>query len=111
MEQSYFVFWVIITFIVWYIGKIEKDNQKKIVFNVITILFFLALSFLSFGVENIVYDASLGTFVKYNEANFTLQGFLPFGFLLIMSILCALELMILIGEEWKRTAKGLQMPK
>lgn len=111
MEQSYFVFWTIMVFIVYYIGKIERDNQKKIVFCVISILFFLSLAFLSFGVENIIYDASTSSFVKYNEANNTLQAFLPFGFFLIMSIVCSLELILLIGEEWKRTSKGLDMPK
>ena len=73
-------------------------------------MFFFSLSFLSFGVENVIYDSTTATFVKYNEANYTLQGFLPFGFLLIMAIMNGLELIILIGEEWKRTAKGLKTP-
>ncbi len=110
MEQSYFIFWTIMVFIIWYVGRIERDNQKKIVFSVISIMFFLSLAFLSFGVENIVYDASTSSFVHYNEANNTLQAFLPFGFFLIMSIMCGLELMLLIGEEFKRTSKGLKTP-
>lgn len=110
MEQSYFVFWTIMVFIIYYFGTIQRDNQKKIMFSVISILFFLALAFLSFGVENIVYDASTSTFVKYNEANNTLQAFLPFGFFLIMAIVCSFELILEIGEEWKKTAKGLKIP-
>jgi len=98
-------------FIVYYIGKMERDNQKKIMFNIISIMFFLALAFLSFGVENIIYDASTATFVKYNEANNSLQAFLPFGFFLILSIVTSMELILLIGEEWKRTSKGLKIPK
>ena len=111
MEQSYFIFWTIMVFIVYYIGKMERDNQKKIMFNIISIMFFLALAFLSFGVENIIYDASTATFVKYNEANNSLQAFLPFGFFLILSIVTSMELILLIGEEWKRTSKGLKIPK
>lgn len=110
MEQGYYVFWFIIIFILYYIAGIERDNQKKIMYYLLTSLLFIVMAFLSFGVENIVYDASSATFVKYNEANYTLQGMLPFGISLIFAIISALELMILIGQEWKRSTKGLKTP-
>lgn len=111
MEQSYYFGWFIVVFIIFYLSKIEKDNQKKIVYLIISAMFFLALSFLSFGTYNLVYDASTSTFVKYNEAEFSLQSMLPFGLNLILAIICGFELMLCISEEWKRTAKGLDMPK
>ncbi len=111
MEQGYYFGWFIVVFILFYLGRIEKDNQKKIFYLVISGVFFLALAFLSFGVENIVYDTGTSTFVKYNEANFTLQGMFPFGISLILFFECLLELFICIGQEWNRNLKGLKIPK
>lgn len=73
-------------------------------------IFFIALSILSFGIQLIVYDASTGTFVTYNEANFTLQTLLPFGISTIFAIISGLELILLIGIEWNKNLKGLKTP-
>lgn len=111
MEQSYYGFWFIIVFIIFYIANIEKDNQKKIMFLVISAVLFIALAFLSFGTYNLVYDASTSTFVKYNEADFSLQSMFPFGICFIFAIISGLELVLAIGQEWNRNTKGLKIPK
>jgi len=111
MEQGYYTFWFIIVFILFYLSSIQKDNQKKIMYLVISAVMFLALAFLSFGTYNLVYDASTSTFVKYNEAEFSLQAMFPFGLNLIFSIICLLELFIAVGQEWGRNTKGLKIPK
>jgi len=110
MEQGYYSFWFIIVFIIFYISGLQKDNQKAIMYYLLSALMFIVLAFLSFGVENIVYDASISQFVKYNEANVSLQGMFPFGLSLIFAIISSLELIILIGQEWKRTTRGLKTP-
>lgn len=111
MEQSAFGFWFIIVFILFYLSSIQKDNQKKIMYLVISGVLFLALAFLSFGTYNLVYDVSTSTFVKYNEANISLQSMFPFGLNLIFSIICFLELFIAVGQEWNKNFKGLKTPK
>jgi len=69
---------VYIIFILFYLARIEKDNQKEKYFISRNINIFLALAFLSFAWENIVYDATLSKFVTYNEANYYASIF--FGF-------------------------------
>jgi hypothetical protein len=110
MEQGYYIFWFIITFIIYYIASMQKDNQKKIMYYLISALLFIIMGILSFGTYNLVYDSSTSAFVQYNEANFSLQSMLPFGISLIFAIISGLELMICIGNEWNKNFKGLKTP-
>ena len=109
MEQGYYFGWFIVTFIIYYLSSIQEDNQKKILYLVVSGVFFISLAFLAFGTYNLAYDASTSTFVTYNEANISLQSMLPFGLNLIFSIICLLELYLAIGQEWNRNFKGLKV--
>jgi len=111
MEQSYFFGWFIVVFILYYIASIQSDNQKKIMYYLLSALMFVALAFLSFGTYNLVYDASTAQWMTYNEANYSLQSMFPFGLSFIMAIISGLELIICIGQEWNRNYKGLMSPR
>lgn len=111
MEQGAFFGWFIIVFIIYYIARIEKDNQRKIFYYLLTTLLFIAFAFLSFGTYNLVYDAGTASFVKYNEADISLQPFLIFGICLILAIDSSFSFMISVSEEWSRLKKGKEFRK
>ncbi len=111
MEQGAFFGWFIVIFILFYLARIEQDNQKRVFYFLVTSIFFLAMAILSFGTYNLVYDASTSSFVKYNEANNSLQPFFIFGICLIFAIDSGFEFMLAVGQEWARLKKGKEMKK
>jgi len=111
LEQGYFVFWFVIVFIVWYIGMKSKDNLIQIKLNLFTSIFFLIFALMTFGTFNLVFDSGTSEFVKYNEANISLQTMAPFGICMFLFLDSTFKFIMSFYLFWRYTVKGLKMPE